>query len=65
MIASLGPTAYKNCFYSRVERCRKCISFKGEYFEKDECLKTEITERYVKKTINNHPGITRRQRDVG
>ena len=37
-IASLGPCAYKNCFISWVRRCRKCISFKGEYFEKDECL---------------------------
>ena len=37
-IASLGPSAYKNCFYSWIKRCRKCISFKGEYFEKDECL---------------------------
>ena len=33
-IASLGPSAYQNCFYSWI----KCISFKGEYFEKDECL---------------------------
>ena len=37
-IASLGPSAYNNCFYSWVKGCRKCISFKGEYFEKDECL---------------------------
>ena len=37
-IASLGPFLYKNCFYSWVKRCKKCISFKGEYFEKDECL---------------------------
>ena len=37
-IASLWPSAYKNCYYSWVKRCRKCISFKGEYFEKDECL---------------------------
>ena len=37
-IASLGPSAYKNCFYSWIKRCIKCILFKGEYFEKDECL---------------------------
>ena len=37
-IAFLGPSACKNCFYSWVKMCRKCISFKGEYFEKDECL---------------------------
>ena len=37
-MASLGPSAYKNCFFSWVKRFRKCISFKGEYFEKDECL---------------------------
>ena len=48
-IASFGPSAYKNCFFSWVKRCRKCIPFKGEYFEMDECLKTEITKRYVKK----------------
>ena len=48
-IASLGPSTYKNCFYLWLKMCRKCISFKGEYFEKDECLKTENTERYVKK----------------
>ena len=48
-IAYLGPSAYKNCFCSWVKRCRKCISFKGEYFEKDEFLKTQFTERYVKK----------------
>ena len=52
MIASLGPSAYKNCFYSWVKSCRKCISFKGEYFEKYKCLKTEITERYVKQEIS-------------
>ena len=34
-IPFLGPSAYKNCFYSWIKRCRKCISFKGEYFEKD------------------------------
>ena len=45
VMASLGPSAYKNCFYTWVKSCRKCISFKGKYFEKDECL----TERYVKK----------------
>ena len=38
-IASIGPSAYKNCFNSWVKRCRNCISFKGEYFEKDECGK--------------------------
>ena len=37
-IASLGSSAYKNCFYSSIKRCRKCISFKGEYCEKNECL---------------------------
>ena len=37
-IASLGPFTYKNCFYSWIKRCRKCISFKGEYFEKDKWL---------------------------
>ena len=37
-IASLGTSTYKNCFYSWVKRCKRCISFKGEYFEKEECL---------------------------
>ena len=37
-ITSLGPSACKNCFYLLVKMCRKCISFKGEYFEKGECL---------------------------
>ena len=37
-IASLGTSAYKNCFYSWVKMCKRCISFKGEYFEMDEGL---------------------------
>ena len=48
-IVFLGPSAYKNCFDSWVKRCRKCISFNGEYFEKNECLYSEITKMYVKK----------------
>ena len=38
VIASLGPSAYKSCFYSWVKMCWKCISFKVEYFEKGECF---------------------------
>ena len=58
-IPSLGPSAYKNCFYSRIKRCRKCISFKGEYFEKDERLKDRNYGKVCEKTINNHSGIMR------
>lgn len=35
-IHSIQPDTYRKCFVeSWVNRCRKCISFKGEYFEKD------------------------------
>lgn len=35
-IQNIQPDAFRKCFAeSWVERCRKCISFRGEYFEKD------------------------------
>ena len=35
-IADLPEDGYRNSFSSWGSRCRKCISFKGEYFEKND-----------------------------
>ena len=35
-ISNIQPSSFRRCFIqSWLERCRKCISFNGEYFEKD------------------------------
>ena len=41
-ISNKQPSSFRQCFIqSCLERCRKCISFNGEYFEKDKAFLAE------------------------
>ena len=63
-IASLGPSAYKNCFYSWVKRCKSAFHSKGSTLKRTNAFRQKL-RKVCEKTINDHSGITRRQRDVG